>query len=1273
MKHTIIEGLKKRTYSLQLLQNTIQGLDESPDAIEDGINQILPSLQAINPIQEIRIPESPKFTFNFQQKVYRGKPIQIDPTPHETGLFLLPYTEMFRITFISEFQKEIAPIKALLDKLRALETQFYCEEKAIKFKVVKPTEEEKDKKSKEEESKEPPKTNRFLMDYRFFKYLYTNVPDNTVLGNMFLEIGNQITMHKIEAGNITDHLCNENTQSQLGAKLRDTINQFLQVMPLCDNMFVSSIASWASLTTFISIRAKTLEKNLLKRDEINAFQTDSRLFEVFINRLSEPFSGSPTSMQKKALFYTYQSMKAFLSKKHHPKDYFKLNNFSQVGAGKTYTTPIFIKMFAELIQEKQIKKGKTPAKFVTLFLTEASLCENVVKSMIDMGVSESSLYNQKLKDLSSLKLKSGDCVVLSRHEFGLKTKEAITQPLEVLIRKGFRFMLVSDESSFLKNTESGISSAMETLLGFLKKKKALYLDYRLTATPANNDTGDFLYLIDTNVINIGSFLHHYPKVSQEMNREIQSFSYVCKNEITLEQLLKLLNVSHSRTGVLIHAETFEAQEEKSLSKQKYELIYTDCAGAILTLYYQAIYRMKKYPIGSWLGTNKDGQTIIPGRVDIMQKLGISYTRVIQPIREVVQPFIGLEKPLVHAGSRDLDALIPCLPLLKEMSSSFTYDRALNAEDDVHFQINSKQLKPNLLESVTNLEVLEKIRQFLNLTMFVNLIRKVHSSSHAWYAVKKSVEKECALLRLDFLSTYAHLHSITLTQKEEVTTRKVHKGFQIVEETEHHPYWAASADQKEEMIALLENMAEGKILGHRLIEELAQFFAPVRYFELLTLLDAQDKDGTKNRKTDEAISKKRTLILETLSVALNFDSENKSCKQILDIFKEDIRRIQQEEDGLSHFRPSILSKYPIFLDKTLDTLEALATRLVSNERLSEVLHEIGSRNVDLAQTLAEYGIIFKASESLNFPLVLRFADRILHRLYTLLAKEGITLKIEVGDVDRIRKVIAKCASFETFAQKMAELTQSHEVPLLISCRYRFSQQSVVSTSEAKYSVTGETKKNERYTILGAFDQLSDKMGRTLVATTKSILKGFNLFFVQYGFMSEGMDNAEVRLQMAGRLRPLFPQHFKMIQSMEKTLLQTNPDSSVIDHLSRLKENIKIFDVVSPQMISGFPDIQNGKAFMLNTLLFSQIHQRSFPELFPDEEVFHFIDTKPIFNAATVEGFCKEAIEARMPQYVTQLGGIQELKVSSLSTLLEQEIQEVAEENMKLSSYYDFLSQ
>jgi len=1281
MVEKTIEALHKKLNFLHYFRTNVESLAESPEGIETELREAINCLDPIDPTQRIQIPAAQNITLQFPKKQYRGKPVHIKTAPHDTGLFLLPYTGPFREAFITAFKKDLAPITSLMKQLRALELAYHDEEKSIAIEEAGSTAEkdqtEEGDKTKEGDKKEKKKTvNRFLNDYRFFKYLYTTVPDNTKLGNLLLEIGEIILQRKIEIGHMAEQMDAEDKENRIGPVLREAIIQFRKVAMLCDNMFVSSIASWAALSSFVSIRAKDMEKQLIATFSSDIYQASYLQFERFIKELTEPFSGSPTNMQVKALYYAYLTMKTFLSGKRHPKDFFRLNNFSQMGAGKTYTTPIFIKMFSVMIGNKQIAKGSRPAPYVTLFLTEANLCENVIKSMIERGAAKNTLHNPKLKDISSLDLQSGDCVVLSRHEVGLKDAAAINRPLETLIRRGFHFMLVSDESSFLKNMESGISSAVETLIGYLKKRRVLWVDYRLTATPANNDTGDFLYLLASNLINLGSFLHRYPDIASYMNSCVETIFSFCRKRIALPQLLNLLRMSQSRTGVLICANLIEVKNENASTKRMYELFYTDCAGAILLLYYEAIYHLGLFSIKPWLGKNREGDSIRPGILDFMKKLGISYLRVVQPFHDEVPPLIGLERPLVHSGSRDLDALIPCLPLLNEMTSALTYDRALNAEDEVHFQINAKQLQPNLLESVTNLEVLEKIRQFLNLTMFVHLVRKVRSYHRAWRAVQRDVERECRTLRLEFLATYAYMHGVALTQKQEEVRRRVHKGFHIVEETEHHPYLAAKAEQKEEILALLEGMSDGAILGHRLFEELAQFFAPVRYFELLTLLDKQDKEKMTRGCAIEGdeIEKKRAMIMETLAVALNFKNPGESFNQMMSVFKTDLAQVAKEEDKLFHFRPSILTKYPVFLTEILSTLQELAKGLAEFEgqRINEVLHDIGSGNVDLAQTLAEYGIIFKASESVNFPLVLRFADRILHRISALLASENITLEIGEGDVDQIRKVIAKCASFENYAAQMSKLTQSHEVPLLISCRYRFSQESLLAATQADFSVTGQTEKAARYRVLEAFDRLGDEMGRTLVVTTKSILKGFNLFYAQYGFMSEGMDNAEVRMQMAGRLRPLFPQHMEQINELERSLLQSKPDAPVIRHLRRLKENVKIFDVVSPQIISGFPDIQNGKAFMLNTLLFSQTHQRSFPDIFTDEEVFHFVDTKPIFNAATVERFCKKSIEESIDRYVKAKGRDHALSVPELIALLEKEIQEVAESNMKLSSYFEFLT-
>ncbi|MDC4207093.1 MAG: hypothetical protein MPW17_22235 (plasmid) [Candidatus Manganitrophus sp.] len=1257
------QSVQKRVAELKGFLNKVKIYRDEPEAIEELVCEESPKFREIlDPTLRAEVSRSPEIDALLPGRKKQGKTVVVTPAAHESGLFLLPYTDEFRADFIARLRERLRSLNSLMKLLRQVEQRFHEIEKLP----------EPETKEGAEVSK---KENPFTEDYNFFKLLMALTPDNNRLGALLSEIGEITSANAVPPGRVVAALASR--EDKISALLAESLTQYGRMKILCDNIYLCSIASWATLSNYVSMVVKAIEREKPAAADSSIYRPEFRAFQSLLASLTSGLTGAPTLMQTKALFYAYLALNEFISDERHPKDPFRLNNFSQVGAGKTYTTPIFLRLFASVLG----KKAYPNAKLITLYFTEANLCQNVLDSMVDIGVPKESVHIGHLKTLPSLSLKEGDCIIISRHEFGLKEREQIIYPLEILIRRGFSFAIVADESSFLKNSESGISMAMEYLYIHLKKRHALRVDYRLSATPVNNDSGDFIYLLSTNTINIASFLHRYPEISAQMRRVLRKIMEETPgtSEFTLDLLLTLLKKSGSLTGVLIFHEIVEEKKEDNLSQKEQSqrcraVYYTDCPGAVLALYYYAVYSLGMFPIKLDL-EQEDGNRRKITFLDILQHLGVGYQRITQPATDPIEMITGLENPIAHPGSRLLACLIPCLLLVKETTSALTYDRALNADEEIQFQINAKQLRPNLIESITHLEILEKIRQFLNLIMFANSVRKIRASQIGWRLLRSDIEREFLRLRLEFAVTYAAARGLTVVHKEEVVNRKVHQGFNITDKTERYPYLAIEPKDRVALIETLTADSGEGVLGAKIIDDLAQYFSPVRFFELSDLLEYPTKEMTHRERDQhrEEIEKKRSGILETLIGGLGISGRLEKCVDLTRVLKEDLRNHRSEEDGLLHFRPSILFRYPGFLEEIHQTLSsAMNSRSEYESReLNYLMSDLGSERIDLAQRLSEYSVIFKMSESLNLPMVLRFAGSILFRLSALFGQNKINVRIDPQDTERIRRVIAHAASVENFARSLSGLTRRHEVPLLIGCHYRASQQSLIGATGAEHAINGEIAKEERYKILDAFDRLGERMGRTLVATTKSILKGFNIFNAQYGFMTEGMNNAEVRVQMAGRLRPLFSQHLEKIDQWIRILEENSQESPVLMHLRRLQEQVKIFDVIAPEMLGGFPDIQAGKGLMLNTFLFQQAHQKSFNEVFDDEAVLHYIDSRPTFNAKTVEQYCSKAIEESLVWYVGKVRGQEEISLVDVISLIEEEINLRAAENVRISSYYRIL--
>lgn len=196
--------------------------------------------------------------------------------------------------------------------------------------------------------------------------------------------------------------------------------------------------------------------------------------------------------------------------------------------------------------------------------------------------------------------------------------------------------------------------AMEYLYIHLKKRHALRVDYRLSATPVNNDSRDFIYLLSTNTINIASFLHRYPEIAAQMRRVLRKIMEEIPgtSEFTLDLLLTLLKKSGSLTGVLIFHEIVEEKKRiiyrKEQSQRSRAVYYTDCPGAVLALYYYAVYSLGMFPI-NLDPEQEDGNRKKITFLDILQHLGVGYQRITQPATDPIEMITGLENPIPIQG------------------------------------------------------------------------------------------------------------------------------------------------------------------------------------------------------------------------------------------------------------------------------------------------------------------------------------------------------------------------------------------------------------------------------------------------------------------------------------------------------------------------------------------------------------------------------------------------------------------------------------------------
>jgi len=220
MNENLSKALQTRLDQLRDFHHRIASFSHSPEIVTGEIEGEIGQLRPIDPIQTIHVPEVPGIKLSFPKKVNRSFPPLIKAASHDDGLFLLPYTQAFREAYVTRFGKLIAPLKTLMERLRELELSYH--KVANESSAGSP---EKDEGEKEE--------NPLLRDVRFFKCLYTTIPDNTKLGRILTEIGTILSANPVENGKIVDLLSDLRNRGITGPDLGEALVQYQKLAALC--------------------------------------------------------------------------------------------------------------------------------------------------------------------------------------------------------------------------------------------------------------------------------------------------------------------------------------------------------------------------------------------------------------------------------------------------------------------------------------------------------------------------------------------------------------------------------------------------------------------------------------------------------------------------------------------------------------------------------------------------------------------------------------------------------------------------------------------------------------------------------------------------------------------------------------------------------------------------------------------------------------------------------------------------------------------------------
>lgn len=885
----------------------------------------------------------------------------------------------------------------------------------------------------------------------------------------------------------------------------------------------------------IILQDKVFIKQLKKEQEDNIISLQEQIKNFNAEDHSNKQKMLPTFVQTKALYKFKKSLE-------ENKDIVKLLNQSEVWTWKTFTMPFYNKILDDFYKNNSFK----------IFITEANLVSNTTKSLIENGISPDQIFewkittNTDIEDIIHFVKKWWTNLILSSATLHSYNRETIDNLSKFLKKSDKNIYLYCDEATFLKNTESWSYSWFKYLESKLKKTKKLKLINYLTATPVNNDNGDFLYLFW--ILNNKDVF----KIAKALSKDYDLSSW---KVVELYKILRNLS---------------------NLNLWKKEVQYFESAPPKYYFIPNIIYLLEY--LRTWnLAVNINWTVDIPNRYwwdkpeyisfkKYYEELGIPIISISE--QDFKNPSFTLNEPLsLNSSSHELAWKF--IDLYKHLNI-INFDRNLNS---LWFDWNKSQLlktyyslTPSLIESylIDNFLVeLEKIQNFKKFSVNYDKVLKWRIMS-----IYDNFVTEWKSIMNNLILEVAENNWIDNIKWSYNVTRKVKKWFQEVEETKSFPTFEIEANLLKDSIQ--KNDGSLYIFENKFIDTIYQTLDIISYANYKNTLENINK--LKEKWVKESMIKKEEAqankYLDNInSVLSNFLSKSITSKTS----KEDIVKYLIDFVEEYNFNWSLTTIHNTYKDNPASFVKwiVVSKNDYSYNKVTKIIEDL-SKN-EWFSWFNERKYLIQLLEDFNSPLVALFIDKAINKIIS--EWKDLWLEINVSDEDNknIKEYIL--SKWNTLSWTLIKIAWENS-------KKEFNSFMMVNFVNTVYNLEKEIKKanpktffitwkdvktsKDKLKIINDFDKLDD-FWKTLISTTKAVEKWLSIFNSLKWYTTVWDENAWSLTQRLWRFRTLMKTQIKKLDEFKdkitsKELDFWNRNDIIMNNIEKLKSNTKEFFIL-----------------------------------------------------------------------------------------------------------------